>query len=500
MGALIEVLLPLTGLPLYVVALVFLGVWVFFRGRGVMVLPPARIDLKMDEAEVGDLAQALSQREQVTLPRPVATSEDKEKQVEEGRLEEAVDSEDPDESAEAAVDESEPDPESDQTVDVGDVEEVRIGTPPDRGEGYRSFPLHDAPLWLMAWMALLLLATVLLLVDGVMQLQTGPGQPLEEMAFAWIPLLGNYTPLPRPTIALLVYTLLGYVGLEIGVFVLRQALALKRLHLMHPQDGRRRLARWLFRLYGFHEFRTLDYSFPRWLLPVSVIVSGGLLFGDILLFYAAAPGWCGPLAVAHLLPIVLARVFDYAWLTDVSWSRKTAEARDKVDIHDLPDRLADEGLVFARPDGRAVRIPVQGASDGRVRPFGDEDGDLPKELLMALADSETWYAHQARAWEEIRQGRNVLLSLPNDAGRSVWAHCVAVSCWVCSSTCCSSNAGGGKTTRCSASGPRSTPAVRSHAARAASKCSARSAPMLRYWLPWPGKRNASSPSGAGPRP
>lgn len=420
----LEVLLPLTGLPLYVVALVLLGTWVFFRGRAVMVRPPSRIDLKMEDAQVSDLALALSAREQVVLPRPVGTSEDREKQVEDGRLEDAVEPDEP--LNEGEVEDHPGNGDAETAVEVADIDPVRIGPAPDRGDGYRRFPLHDAPLWLMAWMGLLILTTLLLIVDGLLQLQSGAGSPLEEIVFSWIPWVGDRTPFPRPTIALLVYTGLGYVGLELGVRLLRSGLALNRLHLMHPRDARRRLARWLYKLYGFHEFRTLDYSFPRWLFPVTVLVSCGLLAGDLLLFYGGAPGWCGPLALAHLLPVVLARVFDYAWLTDVSWSRKTASARDRVDIHDLPDRLAEEGLVFSMEDGLAARLLLQGPSPGHVRPFGDEDGDLPKELLLALANSETWYAHQARAWDEVRKGRNVLLSLPNDAGRSVWAHCVAV--------------------------------------------------------------------------
>ncbi len=421
-GLLADVLTPLTGLPLYVVGLVLLGIWVFFRGRAVLVLPPARIDLKVRAGEMNDLAEAINPREEISLPRPVQTTEDQAQQVEDGRLEDAVEDGAEDEVLEASADEAK----GNEALDEVGAAPVRVGPEPDRGEGYRRFPLHDAPLWLMAWMGLLLLTTVLLIADGLLQLNGGPGYPLEELALSWLPLVGDRIPLQRPTIALFAYTLVGYAALELGVFAVTRALALKRLHLMHPQDRRRRMARWLYRLFGFHEFRTLDYSFPRWLFPVSVIVVGGLLAGDMLLFYADAPGWAGPLAVAHLLPVVLARVFDYAWLTEVSWTRRTEALRDRVDIHELPDRLAEEELVYADADTTAVRVDLQAGGVGHQRGFGDEDGDLPLELLLALTGSERWYAHQARAWDELRKGRNVVLSLPNDAGRSVWAWLAAV--------------------------------------------------------------------------
>ena len=236
-GILADVLTPLTGLPLYVVGLVLLGIWVFFRGRAVMVLPPARIDLKVRAGEMNDLAEAIAARDEISLPRPVQTTEDRAQQVEDGRLDEAANGGE-EAALEAAGDEG-----GEEPTDAAEVAPVRVGPEPDRGEGYRRFPLHDGPLWLMAWMGLLLLTTVLLIVDGLLQLRGGAGYPLEELTLSWLPLVADRIPMQRPTVALFAYTLAGYAALELGIFVVARVLALKRLHLMHPQDRRRRVAR-----------------------------------------------------------------------------------------------------------------------------------------------------------------------------------------------------------------------------------------------------------------
>ena len=59
----------------------------------------------------------------------------------------------------------------------------------------------------------------------------------------------------------------------------------------------------------------------------------------------------------------------------------------------------------------------------------------------------------------------------------------------------SSNTGRGNTTSASgASAPKPRLAARSHTAIAASKLRARSPPMPRYWLPWPGNKKPTSPA------
>ena len=81
------------------------------------------------------------------------------------------------------------------------------------------------------------------------------------------------------------------------------------------------------------------------------------------------------------------------------------------------------------------------------------------------------------------------------------AHCVSVSRACQRASASGANSGFGKTTSWSGASSK-TPsrlAARSHGSRASSQVMATLAPMSTYWLPWPGKRKATSSAAPEPK-
>ena len=77
-----------------------------------------------------------------------------------------------------------------------------------------------------------------------------------------------------------------------------------------------------------------------------------------------------------------------------------------------------------------------------------------------------------------------------------WAHSVAVSRFVCAARSSSVNTGRGNTTSPTVASSKRAPAASSQTDRAASSLIATSPPMPTYWLPCPGKTNATGPTAS----
>jgi len=437
-----EMLTLLTGLPLYIAFLFLLGTWVFFRGRSLMIRPRHRIDLRMADGGVKDLSRAVSPADDIRLPKSITTAEDRETQLE--KRDRSTSEEAPDEDEEEGADDGDQtatdEEDSEDGGGDGDRDDEATPTPTlqaRRHDPYRRFPIHDAPLWLMAWLTLLVVACLLLVADGLITIHRGTAYELEAYLAGWLPLSSQWIPLSRPLVALFAFTVLGYAWMELFVWLFRTVLGVSKLHLAHPDDVRRLTVQRLYKAFGFREFRSLDYSFPRWLFPVIVAVCAGLLFGDILLFYRGAPGWCGPLAVAHLLPIVVARMFDHAWLVEVTYRRSTTDERATIPLAKLPYVLAvadtprivvqhDPSNPDKAPEPVIYHLQRPRETGAQVKPFDENDGDLMRELLIARSGGTSWYIHQHSAWERARSGKHVMLCAPQHAGKSVWIQSLAV--------------------------------------------------------------------------
>ncbi len=436
----------LTGLPLYIVAILFIALWAFIRGRRIMVEPRHNIDLAFGDGGYDDLSEyvgASSGRADSEQDPSIQTLEDKERALEQGMMQaEQGDGEEKSTEEESGADRSEiktPDDgrrKHQKTEKPEPSRQVRLREKEDPFEAYRRFPYHDAPLWLMAWTLILIVTLLLEAVDGVWGLNTNQAFPLEHVLLKWLP--DNFIPLSRPTMAMLFYTVIGYIGLEIGIVVLKAVLGIRQLHLIHPQDRRRKFAQKVFELCGFREFRQLDYSFTKWLFPVVLVVCGLLVWGDILIFYRGASAWCGAVAIAHLFPVVLARVFDHVWLYPVRYRRRHPEIRDRIPLDLIPHHMANAGWIMAssnpaqddRSGDSGEYIPliwkIHEREEGRQIPFEQDTSKLLEEFLLALTGSREWYEHQHQAWQLVHDEHNVVLTLPNDSGRSVWVYLLAV--------------------------------------------------------------------------
>jgi hypothetical protein len=443
------------GFPLYMALLLFLGLWVFWRGRFTLVEPEHNIDLALKEGGLEDLEEYLQASPHVSQQiarKSLQTLGDQERSLEEGTMQSgsaeeengfpSTNGESGDSSDRRISSDRQILPEDEMQKDAG-AEGKAVGTrippsmhPDDPFGEYRRIPFHDAPLWLMSWSILLLIALGLSLIDGVLSLSRNMPHPIETALLGEI-LPGLFVPLPRPTVALMVYTVLGYLFMEGGLVFLKEVLGLKRLHLLHKNDYRRRIARRLFELNGYRDFRWVDYSFAKWWFPLSIVICGFLLWANIRIFYADAQAWHGAMAVGNLFPVVLVRLFDHVWLYPVKYHRRQPAYKDTVPLPLVPGHMARKDWIYAElpSDGgernghgaKPIIWDIHEKEEGSLSRFNPKSGKLFEEFLYVMTGRTDWYDHQEQAFQLVHEGKNVALVGPNDSGRSVWTFLVVIS-------------------------------------------------------------------------
>jgi hypothetical protein len=373
--------------PLFVSGSLFLGLWVFWRGRAVLREPTHHIGLPPALGGVGAPSTGPRGPPRGTRPK--------------GR----------------------------HSVGGEPVQATPLAADhpkaPEGAVDYEKVPYHDAPLWLLGWALVFGVVVLLGLVDAVWSAQRELAHPLEVAVLGrllpyWL------VPLPRPAVALAVYGLLGYAALELAVAALKSVLRLERLHVLHENDARRRLARFVYGLCGFQDLRWLDYAAARSWLPVAV--GGGLLVlgADLAVFYGGASGLLGALAVAHLFPAVLARFLDYVFLYPVRRQPMLARPRGQAPLERIPAELARRGWVVADREGQPLLWRVHAAEAGVVAPWDAGGNDLLLEVHTAFAGGAGWYGHQGDAWKPAAAGHSVALVSPSESGRTAWAFVCAM--------------------------------------------------------------------------
>ena len=371
------------GFPVYAVGVVLLGVWVFWRGRYLLVEPRHQLDL-------GGAADGLSSRRaEARTPgrRPFWRRRRQASPLRAGP----------------------------RARDPGD-------------QGYERIPYHDAPTWLYAWAITFAAAAGLALADTVWSFRSGVPLPLERAVLGrWSPPVP--VPLPRPGFALAVYTAAAYLGLEAARALVARVVGLARLHLLDPNDVRRRFARAVFAACGFQDLQRLDPGSARCWLVAGLAACAGLAAADVAVFYAGARGPVGVLAVCHLFPLVVARVFDPVWTYPARYRYTPPQEHARVPVRRIPEVLARDGSIAAAdrgPPPEPLVWHLHGNSDGEFRPFGGDESSLPARFLRELVGEARWYAHQKQAWDALAEGRSVLLQGSAGSGKTVVGLTLAV--------------------------------------------------------------------------
>ncbi len=386
------------GFPLYAVGMLFLGLWLFWRGRAVLVEPAHEIDLGL----AGDGGRG-SDRDSGRVPAGATGWGPRL-----GRLVGA----------------------RRRRGDKIQASPLRAGDRPHEpgAAGYPRFPYHDAPLWLLGWSMVFAGSLALASADTLWSLASEVPHRLERVVLGvFVP--DGFLPLPRPAVALAVYSIVAYLALEAARALVGGALGLSRLHLLHENDRRRRAARGVFALCGYRDFRWLDPGSARWWFWAAVGSGVGLVGADLAVFYGRATGWLGPLAVAHLFPAALSRFFDAVWLYPVRFRHRPHRRHSRLPVEHLAKELARRGWVVAEGEGgeaEPLAWRLHAREDGAEEPFEAGGAEVLSEFLRASTGGEAWFGHQKQAWDASSSGKSTLLVCPAESGKTAVASMLAV--------------------------------------------------------------------------
>lgn len=310
---------------------------------------------------------------------------------------------------------------------VADREIEDIAAPSDTApRGLQPFPIHDAPLWVLSYLLVVITYLIFLGIDvwGTTRLEMPPYW-LEVLLLGHMPILRHVVPLTHPLWALLFYLIVNYLFLLFLGHLLSRLMRVKQLHLMHEAHPLRRLVQKLWRSCGFIDFRVLDHSARLWFTRPVLLLGGIVVASDLLAFVNRITVAPGGLAVLHLFFVATVRMFDETWLYPVTFDHTTYQRHPKTPLDQLADNLYKNGFVSMPPEPIGTLDPARYVQ--RDAPVV-ELPPLVKDFLVSLCGSRTLWEHQAVAWKKVAQdGAGTILCGPSGSGKRTWSRIVAIN-------------------------------------------------------------------------
>ncbi len=403
-------------LPLLFIALFFMGAFLYFYGRKYMIEPSHSIRVAMEQFE----ALSRLHKERMKKSRRKRPGKRAASRATSDRLKDRI----IDEESAAGVSPGEiPLPDG---VDDADAP----------SHGMKRFPIHDAPLWILAYLSTLFGYVVL---AGAAIWGEHVGEPrgwLEKLVLERLPLIrrlhvgqrlsdNDLMYAHQPLVEFLFYLLAAYLFLLLLGNLYARLFRTNGLHLLAEVHPLRRTVKWLWRACGFIDFRKLDRGAHAWLIRPVLFLAFLLIAVDLLAFFERIDVHPGGLAMAHLFFLSLVRMFDETWLYPLGFEQKPHKVYRKTPLEHLAANVHKNGALPAPPTLIHTIAPSTG-------PFRDApEVSLPpvvNDFLAALTGKKRLWDHQAAGWKSVFQDQaGVILCGPTGSGKSTWTRLLAVN-------------------------------------------------------------------------
>lgn len=304
-------------------------------------------------------------------------------------------------------------------------EDKEILTKSAAGPVSQKMPIHDAPVWIYAFIMVVLGYLAFLGIEALYRPTDADRYWLETLVLGHLPVVRHLVPLKRPIVALIFYLIVNFFLLLFWGNLIYRLLQIRTLYILAKDHPLRRKTLWMWRVCGFIDYRMLDKSMRIWLINPVITLGILLLIVDLMGYFQHQEVLAGGLALGHIFFIAIVRYFDESWMYPVKYEQRLKQ----TEVHTTPlENLAE--VLYRKGVFRQAPMLLTKFTPGKASVSDMPELEIPpfvEELLQSMTGNSSLWDHQAVAWKKMfHSGDSVVVCGPLGCGKRTWARLAAV--------------------------------------------------------------------------